>query len=416
MKNSKLHSSGELIALIISNIKSKRFDEALVLLEKISDKDSNIINSLKGSIYLSKQVWEKSLIYYRKIPDKEKTFKILNNIGFALFKLGRFSEASLKFIQSINNNKVFIPAYKNIVISYKLMGQYDLAVKYILKGLNIMPENDILKNHLIDIFNYHQTKIYKNETISINHLIKKFDPVKRENELIKSSLIKNILEKSEVILKDQNISFNYPETQIFRRNKLRLHCERQFGIFNQYKIIPKFCFRCYKVQISLANVVDLIKLYFYFNDLHLEKNNTRKCMIELRENISGNYKGFIYVNSIKEAKNIKKVVENDLINKDINLKKIDIKHGCSEFYDQFNLFKNTNEDITNKVYQKEWENIENDFDRDNFITENIKEKVFNNTLNKFNLPDFLVIKNWLLYAKIINDNSVQQIFKFELNN
>ena len=137
-------------------------------------------------------------------------------------------------------------------------------------------------------------------------------------------------------------------------------------------------------------------------------------MIELRENISGNYKGFIYVNSIKEAKNIKKVVENDLINKDINLKKIDIKHGCSEFYDQFNLFKNTNEDITNKVYQKEWENIENDFDRDNFITENIKEKVFNNTLNKFNLPDFLVIKNWLLYAKIINDNSVQQIFKFEL--
>ena len=60
------------------------------------------------------------------------------------------------------------------------------------------------------------------------------------------------------------------------------------------------------------------------------------------------------------------------------------------------------------------DNIEKEFDRDNLIKENIKEKIFNNTLNKFSLPDFLIIKNWLLYAKIIKDNSINKVFKFDI--
>ena len=137
-------------------------------------------------------------------------------------------------------------------------------------------------------------------------------------------------------------------------------------------------------------------------------------MIEFRKNVSGNYKGYLYASSINEAKNIKRIITNDLINKEINYEKIAIKHGCTEYYDQFELYKNIDEDITDRVYQKEWGNIEKEFDRDNLIKENIKEKVFDNTLNKFNLPDFLIIKNWLLYAKIIKDNSINKVFKFDI--
>ena len=137
-------------------------------------------------------------------------------------------------------------------------------------------------------------------------------------------------------------------------------------------------------------------------------------MIEFRENVSGNYKGYLYSSSINEAKNIKKKITNDLINGEINYEKIAIKHGCTEYYDQFKLYKNIDEDITDRVYQKEWDNIEKEFDRDNLIKENIKEKIFNNTLNKFSLPDFLIIKNWLLYAKIIKDNSINKVFKFDI--
>ena len=210
----------ELYFLIISNIKSKKFDEALVLLDKLSDQNSDIVNNFKGSIYISKKDWKKSLFYYQKISDGKKNFKILNNIGFALFKLGKFSKASIRYTQSIDHNKTFIPAYENLVISYKLIGNYDLSIKYILQGLDLMPKNQTLKNHLIDIFNYHQPKIYQNVIINTNHLINKLDPVNGKDILIQSSLIKNILEKSEEILRDnKDTTFNYPETQILRRNK-----------------------------------------------------------------------------------------------------------------------------------------------------------------------------------------------------
>ena len=414
MKNNKTSLTNELFVPIINNIKNKKFDDALVLLEKLSNQNSDIVNSLKGSIYINKKDWEKSLFYYQKIPDEEKNFKILNNLGFALSKLGRFSEASLRYTQSIDRNSTFIPAYENLIISYKLTGNYDLSIKYILQALDLVPENQKLKNYLIDIFNYHKPIIYQNPIININHLINQLDTIVKNNILIQNSSINNILEESEKILKDKYINFNYPETQIFRRNKTNLHCERHFGIFNKYKIIPKFCFNCYKVQITLANVLDLIKLYFYFNNLNLEKNNIRKCMIELRENVSGNYKGYLYANSISEAKNIKKIITNDLINREINLEKIEIKHGCTEYYDQFELYKNIDEDITDRVYQKEWADIEKEFDQDNFIKESIKDKVYDNTLNKFSLPDFIIIKNWLLYAKIIKDNSYNKVFKFDI--
>ena len=414
MKNNKTSLSKELFVPIINNIKSKKFDEALVLLNKLSDQNSDIVNSFKGSIYINKKDWQKSLFYYQKISDEEKNFKVLNNIGFTLFKLGRFSEASIIYTQSIDRNNTFIPAYENLVISYKLVGNYDLSIKYILQGLNLMPENQKLKNHLIDIFNYHQPKIYQNLTININRLINKLDTIKRSDMFIENSLINNILGKSEEILKDRHTTFNYPDTQIFRRNKKNLNCERHFGIFNKHKIIPKFCFSCYKVQITLTNVLDLIKLYFYFNNLNLEKNNIRKCMIELRENVSGNYKGYLYASSINEAKSIKEIITNDLINGKINLEKIEIKHGCTEYYGEFDLYKNIDEDITDSVYQKEWADIEKEFDQNNFIKENIKERIFDNTLNKFNLADFLIIKNWLLYAKIIKDNSYNEVFKFDI--
>ena len=137
-------------------------------------------------------------------------------------------------------------------------------------------------------------------------------------------------------------------------------------------------------------------------------------MIELRENVKGNYKGYLYARSLDEAKDIKQIIENGLINEKIISEKIEIKHGCTEYYEQYQLYKNTDEDLTDKIYKKEWVNIEKEFDQKNLVTERNKEKIYNNTLNQFNLPDFLIIKNWLLYAKIIGDNSYREIFDYEI--
>ncbi len=410
MNNKSPNFPQELFLPIINNIKNKKFDEALNLLDKISDQDPNIINRLKGSIYLNKKDWQKSLQFYQKISDKEKNFKILNNIGIALLKIGKFTEASIKFKQAIDMSKIFLPAYENLSISYKLVGNYNLSLKYLLEAIKLMPENQKLKNYLIDLFNYYEPKDIDNSIIKINQQIIKLSFTEINKKKINDLIIKNILIKSEEILKNNILSFNYPETQIYRRNKHNLNCDRHFGIFNKYKIIPKFCFSCYKVQITLKNVLDLIKLYFYFNNLVLEKNNIRKCMIELREKVSGNYKGYLYANSISEAENIKKKIEIDLLNNGINLKKIEIKHGCTEYYEEYELFKNIDKNITDQLYQEDWIKIEKEFDQKNWIEENNKERSYTDTLNKFNLPDFLIIRNWLIYAKILEDNTYEKVF------
>ena len=414
MKNNRDKFSKELFIPIVNCIQSKKYNEALVLIDKLSNQDPNIINRFKGSIYLGKNDWKNSLSHYQKITNEEKNFKILNNMGYALFKLGRFLEASSKFRQSLDSNNKFISAYENLIISLKLIGNYKLSIKYILLAMNLSPINEKFKNSLIDVFNYYKPKTNGNVIIDVNYKINELHTLK-ENSSIQISLINIILKESEEILKKNNINLNYPETQIYRKNKINLNCDRHFGIFNKYKIIPKFCFSCYKVQVTLNTVLELTKLYFYFNKINLKNNNIRKCMIELRENVKGNYKGYLYARSLDEAKDIKQIIENGLINEKIISEKIEIKHGCTEYYEQYQLYKNTDEDLTDKIYKKEWKNIEKIFDQKNLVKERNKEKIYNNTLNEFNLPDFLIIKNWLLYAKIIGDESYKEIFEFDFN-
>ena len=351
-------------------------------------------------------------MYYEKLSDESKNYKILNNIGVSLYKLGKFSDAINEFNKSIKINQNFISAYENLSITHKQLGNYDLSIKFSLKSLKLSTKNDKIINNLIDIFNFYQPQSNKNPIINLNYQISKLNEIKN-NKSIKINLINNVLEKSEKVFQESNITFNYAETQIYRRNKINLNCDRHFGIFNKYNIIPKFCFSCYKLQINV-NVLDLTKLYFYFNNLNLEKNNIRKCMIELREKVLGNYKGYLYANSIDEAQNLKEIIKNDLINYEINFEKIEIKHGCTEYYEQYELYKNIQEDVTDKIYQKGWYKIEKDFDEKKFNIENKKEKIYDSTLNKFNLSDFLIIKNWFIYANIINDYSYKDIFKFDI--
>ena len=71
--------------------------------------------------------------------------------------------------------------------------------------------------------------------------------------------------------------------------------------------------------------------------------------------------------------------------------------------------------MQDKIYQNKWKNIEQKFNERNLIEENNKERVFNNSIKLFNLPDFLIIKNWLIYAKVLGDSSYEKIINFEIN-
>ena len=413
MKNNKNNNPTDPLIPILELIKISKFDEAIIMLEKIKNLDPHVINRLKGSIYLNKKEWKYSLTHYQKIPENFKNFKIYNNIGVSLYKLGRFKESIEEFNKSINIKNDFLPAYENLGIVYKHVGNYEKSIKFTTEALKLSPKNNKMTNNLLEILNFFQPKEQENLLIKSNNQISKLTLIKN-NDLKKDFLISKILSNSEKIIQKNKLDFIYNESQIYRRNGINLNCERHFGIFNKYKIIPKYCFSCYKVQINLKNVFNLIKLYFYFNNLNLNNNNIRKCMVELRENVTGNYKGYLYANSITEAENLVKNIKFDLTNYGINFDRIEIKHGCTEYYEVFSLFKNIEKNLINKIYQKKWEQIEYEFDKTNLIEDKDKEKIFNRTINKYSLPDYLIIKNWILYASLINDLSYKKVFNFNI--
>ena len=97
------------------------------------------------------------------------------------------------------------------------------------------------------------------------------------------------------------------------------------------------------------------------------------------------------------------------------MKQIEIKHGCTEYYEEFELYKNIEENVESRIYLDEWNDIEKAYDKKNLTLENNIEKVFNNTLKLFNLPDILIIRNWLIYAKVLGDNSYEKIINFNLD-
>ena len=415
MNSNKSNLSKDQIDAVKLSIQQKKYDRALELLNTISNKESNLdlVNRIRASVYLYKKDWEKSLLYYQKI-DNKNNFNISNNMGVAFYKLGKFVEASAMFKEAISFNNKYIPAYENLSLTQKLLGNYELSINCILQGLKLMPNNNKIKNYLIDILNYFEPLNEENYIINIDKKIRKLDSLNKK-KLINDETIKDILNQSEKILKESNVNFNFNETQIFRRNKVDLNCKRHLDIFTTHKIIPKFCFSCFKVQITLDNILDLIKLYFYFNNVNLKNNNIRKCVVELRKKVDGNYKGYIFSDSLQDAKEIEEKLNNELQNEKIYLNKIEIKRGCTEYYDEFELYKDINQNVYNIIYKEDWTDIEKRFDEKHFISKINDEKVYNNTLNKFNLTDFLIIKNWLLYAKIIDDDSYKKIIKFDIN-
>ena len=175
-------------------------------------------------------------------------------------------------------------------------------------------------------------------------------------------------------------------------------------MFNEFNMIPKYCFSCFKIQIDPKNILELFKLFFIFDGIKFKDNNWRKCMIETRPEISGAYKGYIYCSSMKEAYKILEFISPTL-NKFLKCK-INIKRGCSEFYKSFPNYKLIDENDANFMkYNNEWENIEKEDDNK---TQDV-EKIYKKTINGLSLSDFLIMRNWLSYAKIIDDISYKNI-------
>jgi len=406
---------------ILNQIAEKKFDDAIIRIKKllIEFPDNKILNKLLASTYFNKMDWINSIKYNQKIllNEKEK-YKILTNIGYAYFKIGKINKSIDTYKNSIKENANFELAYNNLAIAYIEIGKYEEAYYVFCKALKINKNNYFAQKNLIYLLNFINPKKNKEDIFllelnnKIKHLSNNFDL----NDSCKIINLKNIFLNSEkeILKYYKNLTFN--ETQIYRKNSIDLNCKRHFQVFNKFNIIPEFCFSCYKVQINLKNVVDLIKLQFVFDNIVLENNNIRKCLVELRKTVNGNYKGYIYCRGIKEAKKIQEQV-NNLIKEEFENYKIEIKHGCSEFYKSFPKFNNINlNEKQDMAYDEKWREKENIIDNLEPLRSKLDKKILVESIKGINLSDILIMKNWLAYANKIGDESYKEIYPNKIEN
>ena len=389
---------------IIDDLNSKNFEKVIKKIELLSEKKTDV----------NFEFWKEQIeIYEKSFLKKIDKFKLFINIGVIFFKLGKITDSINFYKFSIQDNPNFSLAYNNLGISYLEIGMFEKAAENFEIAFKLNTNDISAQKHLINILNLIIPSDNKYEgIIKLNYKI---------NTLIKNLKIKNYFDTKN-IKKILNLSNNlidnfendlvFNETQIFRKNSTNLNCLRHFKVFNEFNIIPKFCFSCYKIQINLFTVVDLIKLYFIFDNINLIKNNMRKCMVETRNQIRGNYKGYIYCTGLEEAKGILELIKKEIKLANLNKFKIAIKHGCSEFYQSYPEYEKINFDGEQIMkYNQNWSEKEKLVDERIPKRNDKDKKIWGTYVKGINLSDVLIINNWMNYADIIGDFSYKKIFE-----
>ncbi len=391
--------------------KSKNFNAALNLSNSLLElnQDEPFLLNINGIINLSLENWQNALLAFKKtLKQDDKFIEAYNNLGVTYSHLGENDKAIENYKKALELNKDYASAYNNLATQYDDFGKYSIAIKNYTQALRCNPEHLNAQNNLIRILNFYKAdQSEDNSIIRANNKIQEVNSKILTFNEINDPNVSKFIKECNVIIKTNLKKTIFLETQIHKRNGENLNCDRHKKVFNKYNIIPKYCFSCFKVQIELKEVSQLIKLFFIFNYLKLPRDNIRKCFIELRENVNGNYKALIYCSSVDEAKIVSELTKVHL-NKYLKNFKLNIKRGCTEFDFSFPGFKDVKK-INEIVYNDEWEKNEKLIDIEITNGSQKGKKIFSRSINDITLSEVLIINNWLTYAKIIGDESYQKI-------
>ena len=347
------------------------------------------------------------------ILNNQQNLTLYNLRAICHLELSNYVEAKSDFTKVLTSKPNWPEIYNNLGILHYNLGQNELAITNFLKSIEIKKDFEPAIFGLIKSLAHVQNVTDNNSIfISKHNELNKIKINYSENEYIEDRTIKNLLNTINEIINDNFSHIKFISTQIYRKTKKDPDCNRHHKVFNTYQAIPEFCFGCYKVQVELGNLIDLIKIYLLFDNVKLENYNTRKCMVELRPNIDGHYKSLIYCSSQQEAEIIQKKISKISKNNLGKYVKLNIKRGCSEYGIKYPEYKNLNKDIMR--FKPEWKNYENLIDKN--FPHLIDDNNLTSTIKGVTLNDALIMQNWLKYAFLIGDKSCKDIKSFFFKN
>ena len=364
---------------------------------------NNMANTLKDMGNLEAAI-EK---YGRAIEIRPGYFQAYNNLAGALNDKGDTEAAVEHYKKALKVKPDYAEAYYNMGMALDHQCKLEEAVDSYNKALIINPRYAEAQSNLATLLaTYIPKKEISNVIVTVNKQIQSIDISDYSVNIISDDKVVAFYSKSSKYINDSGLKMKIKGDQTYRRNSVNLNCKRHISIFNIHNVIPEFCFGCYKVQVEPRSVIELIKLFFVFDQLELKENNSRKCMIEKRRKIPGFYKGLIYCSSLEQANQISAYLDQVIV-KRIGLGLTSkVKRGCSEFPASFPNFKEINNTGPQLMsYDDEWKVIEEEYDKKNFMP--IAKRRPN--VPGINLSDVLSIQKWIDYARGIGDTSADSI-------
>jgi len=200
-------------------------------------------------------------------------------------------------------------------------------------------------------------------------------------------------------------------TQLFAGQILKIHgeqtnCVLRMSLFGKDGVISRFCDDCFKVQILAEDLTSLIQTYFVLRGLELPRDNTRKCMVELRDDVPYPYKGYIFCESEEEVIYCLEAFSNALQSFGISNVHCGISHGCSEYGLKYPEYKYSSDGAHNSFVRSDsWDRLEADFFKENKLQEHYKD---HHNKQGITINDVLGFRAWIKYAEIIGDDSCKK--------
>ena len=404
----------EKIGEAVKLINNRSYKEALECLKDIVSENKNdpkILN-LYGIVQLQlNKINEAINSFERTILLDKKFIQGYNNLGNVYVKSGKLRKAVEMYNKVLSLKPDYPAGFNNLASAQSDLGELEDSIKNYENALKHDPNHVSAKNNIIQVLTFYSPKnTSENVFTKSNSELQQIEiPYKESSEISDEDVILFYKKCKEIV--DRNFKdFDFHLSQIWRSNTINLGCNRHFEIFNKFKVIPEYCFGCFKVQIELKSIIDLIKLYFIFDKLNLSENNSRKCMIELRENATGTYKGLIYCSGIDEANLICEQLSRIIDEKIKREIKVGVKRGCTEFgieHPEYKIIDKDSKDFM--IYNNEWK------EKENIIDSNTLKYARENSVNRkptisgVTLNDILIMKNWIYYAKKIGDGDYKKL-------
>ena len=349
--------------------------------------------------------------YEKAIQIKPNYAKAYSNLGNALQKLGQLEQAVESYEKAIQLKPNYAKAYSNCCNALQELGQLDKAVRYMQTAVERNPGSIQFSDSLVKLLNYHMPNTEtRGPYAKIQESLQQVGAENTSTLKITDKTVRQLYRQCDSILASYKLDINTHHSQLYRGADIDRDCHRHKIVFDRFKAIPEYCFGCYKVTLEPRTVMELFKVFLLFDRLKLPNDNTRKCIVEVRPEISGAYKGLIYCQSLSEAKEILTIVQaiaEETIAKGIP---IVVKRGCSEYQVAYPDYGHiTDNGIQLMTYNEEWRKHEAYVDQNMILHKNHNTNNFTHNHSGLTLLDALVMRNWLAYAATIGDSNYLQI-------